>query len=228
MRRPALAAAVLLAGALACGNERADSLRAEIEQAHKDRVDAKAVEKAKHETADAETALSAGRSQLDAAKQDLAKLESDRDHARDALAAAVARNESVRAKIDEVGKHVQERSEKGQELDAKIAAARARAGWVRDEASVFANEIRPGDPAWASTRRLDALADFAARVSAEYPDDVVSKDVARAPIRATTPSTDQLRAASAQAARLRDHFAATYDLPAPGVAAGAPAQDAKP
>jgi chromosome segregation ATPase len=222
------ASAVLLAAALACGNPRADSLRAEIEQARKERVDAKAVEKAKRETTDADAALSASRSELEQARQDFSKLESDRQRAREELAAAGSRNGSLRALIDEVGRRAQERSAKGQDLDAQIAAAKARAGWVRDQAAVLAREIRPEDPAWATTRRLDSLADFVTRVAGEYPDDAVAADLARAPIRSAEPSTQQARAASEQAARLRDHFASVYELATPAVAAGPPAGDAKP
>ena len=229
MKRRALALGLALF-ALACTNERAESLRAEIEKAKKERVEVTVVEKAKQESAEAEAALAASRTALEQARADEAKLETERDGQRGALAAEVARNERLRAEIEAIAQRAQAQAARGQDLDAEIAKVKARASWVRDQADVLAREIRPEDPAWATARRLEALREFVAGVASEYPDDPLVADLARAPIRAVLapPTPDQARAAAEQAAKLRDRFAAVFDLAPPGVAASAPAQEAKP
>jgi uncharacterized protein (DUF3084 family) len=228
VRRLALAA-ILLAASTACTNERAESLRAEIEKAKKERVEVAVVEKAKQETAEAEAGLAASRTAFEQVRADAAKLEADRDHAREALAAEVARNQKLQAEIGDVAQRAQERAARGQELDAKIARIQARASSVRDQAAVFAREIRAEDPGWATARRIDALDEFVARVAQEYPDDPAIAELARTPVPAEKrPTPEQARAAAVQAARLRDRFASVYELPPPAVATSAPAGEAKP
>ena len=196
-----------------CANQEADALRAEIAKLHDERVDTAVVAKAKQEAVDAEAAIEASRVARGEAQAAFAKLEALRDATRAAIAAETARNEKLRGMIDAVAQRAQQRAARGQALDAEIARVRERAAFVRDQAAVLAREIRPEDAAWASKRRLDALAEFAERVAKEYADDPTLADLAHAVVRAEQPDADQVRAAAEQAARLRDRFAAVYELP---------------
>ena len=207
---------LLVAG---CANKEADALRAEIAKLKEDRVETTVVEKARQEAIDAESAVEASRVARDEAQAVIAKLEAVRDATRAANDAEIAHNAKVRGQIDAVARRAQQRAARGQELDTQIASVRERATFVRDQAAVLAREIRPEDAAWASKRRLDALAEFAERVAKEYPDDPALADLAHAVVRVEQPDADQVRAAAEQAARLRDRFAAVYELPSPDLAA---------
>jgi chromosome segregation ATPase len=217
----ALALTALLLLAAGCPNEKADALRAEIAKLTEERVEASTIEKAKQEAAEAEAALAATLTQLEDANTEFAKREAERDQTRAAIDAEIARNARLRGEIDAVAGRAQDRAAYGQELDAQIAAVRERATWVRDQAAVLARELRPDDVAWASKRRLDSLAEFSERVAKEYADDPVAAEVARRAIRSEAPSAEQVRTGAEQAARLRDRFAAVYQLPSPEVAASA-------
>jgi chromosome segregation ATPase len=217
----ALALVALLLLAAGCPNEKADALRAEIAKLKDERVESSAVEKAKQEAAEAESALAALATQVEDARTELAKREAERDQTKAAIDAELARNARLRGEIDAVARRAQERAARGQELDAQIAAVRERATWVRDQAAVLARELRPDDAAWASKRRLDSLAEFSERVAKEYADDPVAAAIAEQPIRSEKPSPDEVRAGAEQAARLRDRFASVYELPSPDVAANA-------
>ena len=227
MKPLALALTALLLLAAGCPNEKADALRAEIAKLKEERVEVATIEEAKREAADAEAALAATLTTLEDAHTEFADRELERDQANAAIEAEAARNARLRAEIDSVAQRAQDRAAFGQELDAQIAAIRERASWVRDQAAVLARELRPEDPAWASKRRLDSLADFSARVAKEYPDDPLVAEMAGQATPAAEPSAEQVRTAAEQAARLRDRFAAVYELPSREVAdANAPGADA--
>lgn len=208
---------------LACENEREVALRAEIAREAEARVEIAAIEKARAEADEAAVLLAEGRASLDHARAALSKLESERDAARLAFESEVARSGALQAQVQDVVTSAQQAAEQGRRLDAKIEEVRLRATWARDQAASLAREIRVDDPAWATARRLDALAEFADRVAAEYPGDVELAALARDPVRATEPTPEQARDAAFRAERLRDHFARVYELPAPEVAARADA-----
>jgi len=213
-----LAAALFLLVAVSCTNEKAESLRAEIEKLRKERVEKGTVEKARQESAEAEALLASSRKALEQARSDLEKQQAELDKARAEMAAEVSRNAELQAQIADTARRAQEQAAQGQELDAKIARAKARAGWVRDQAAVLAREIRPEDPSWATARRLQSLSEFVEKVRAEFPDDPVVAEIARGVGGAADPTPDRARAAAEKAARLRDRFAAVYELPPPSVA----------
>lgn len=228
MKPVALALTSLLLLAAGCPNEKADALRAEIAKLKEERVATTAIDKANQEAADAEASLASVLTQLEAAKLEVGKREGERDQTRAAIDAEGARSARLQSEIGAVGMRAQERATHGQELDMQIATVRERAIWVRDQAAVLARELRPDDVAWASKRRLDAFAEFSERVAKEYADDPVAADVAQQAIRADAPTADQVRAGAEQAGRLRDRFAAVYELPSAEVAKSeaAPAEDA--
>ena len=214
MRRLALAAGLALAVA-ACTNEKAESLRAEIAKLGKERVEASTVEKAKQEAAEAEAALAASRAAVDQARDELGKREAERDRLKQNLAAEVARSERLRGAIDAAVRSAQEATARNQDLDAKIGGEKRDATAVRDQAAVLAREIRPADPAWATARRLDNLAEFLQRASEQYPDDPVLKELAASSIKGSSPSADDARKGADLAARARDRLATVFELSPP-------------
>jgi DNA repair exonuclease SbcCD ATPase subunit len=220
--RRALLASVLLVPALAaCRNERAESLQAELAKLKDERVETASIDKARQEADAEQAALTARKSDLEAARAELASAEAERDAARKAIDAESARNAALQAQNAEIVHGAQAAAARGQELDTDLGRVRARAAAVRDQAAVLAREIRPEDPAWATSRRLAALAEFSERLAKEYPGDPDVVALARAPIRAEKPTRDEALAASARAAALRDRFEAAYELPPAGPSAAA-------
>jgi len=219
MRR--IAAMLLALACAACTNEREVALRAELKKLTEERVEVASIEKARGEADQEQAALVALRADLEAAKADAAKAEAARDATRAAIDAEAARTARLQAEIAQAVADAQRLAERGQGLDGKLADVRARATWVRDQAAALAREIRPTDERWATKRRLAALAEFTERVAKEYPGDAEVVALASAPIAADAPTPEQIEAAAAQAAALRDRFQSVYDLPAPQTAAAA-------
>lgn len=213
MKRLALAASLALAAA--CTNEKAESLRAEIAKLGKERIEAGTVEKAKQEAADAEAALAASRAAVDQGRAELEKQEAERDRLKQGLAAEVARSERLRAEIDAAIRSTQAATARNQELDTKIGREKRNATAVRDQAAVLAREIRPADPAWATARRLDGLAEFLHRAAEQYPDDPVLKELAGTSIKRALPTADDARKGADLAARARDRLAGVFELSPP-------------
>jgi len=210
-----LALAASLAMAAACTNEKAESLRAEIAKLGKERVEAGTVEKAKHEAADAEAALAASRAAVDQGRAELEKQEAERDRLKQGLAAEVARSERLRGEIDAAIRSTQAATARNQELDTKIGREKRNATAVRDQAAVLAREIRPADPAWATARRLDSLAEFLHRAAEQYPDDPVLKELAGTSIKRALPTADDARKGADLAVRARDRLAGVFELSPP-------------
>jgi len=224
-----LAIALVLTALAACTNQRAESLRAEIAKAKDERVEIASIEKARKEADDAEAELAARRDALATAKKALEDATAERDATHAAVDAEVARNTQLQADIAAVVADAQSIAAHGQKLDDQLARERARATWARDQAAVLAREIRPSDATWATARRLDALAEFSERLAKEYPGDPEVVALAQEPIRASKPTADQVHAAVARAAALRDRFESEYDLRAADAArADAQTNDAPP
>jgi len=209
----ALAAALALAAA--CTNEKAESLRAEIAKLAKDRVEVATVEKAKQEVAEVEAALAASREVVEHGRAELVAKQAQRDELKQGLAAEIARNERMRGEIEAVIRSAQAAAARGQELDVQIGREKRSATAIRDQAAVLAREIRPGDPAWATSRRLESLAQFLRRASEQYPDDPVLQELARTRIEEASPSVEDARKGSELAGRARDRLANVFGLPSP-------------
>lgn len=222
MKRIAIALSLFaLAG---CTNERAESLRAEIAKVKDERVEITSIEKARQEADQAQTALAASREALATAQKTLDDATAERDATRAAIDAETARNAKLQADLAAVVADARAIAAHGQALDRDLARERAHATWARDQAAVLAREIRPGDEAWATARRLDALAEFSEQLAKEYPGDPDLVAIAREPIRASKPTAEQAHAAAERAAVLRDRFESVYDLRAAAAAAAAAAE----
>ncbi len=228
MRRAWLVPLLLVPALAACTNERAESLRAELAKLKEERVETTSVDKAREEADAEQAALTARRGDLDAARAELANAEAERDAARKAIDAETARNAALQAQNADVEHTAQAAAARGQQLDTDLGRERTRAAAARDQAAVLAREIRPEDPAWATSRRLAALAEFSERLAKEYPGDPEIAALARAPIRSEKPTRDQALAASAQAAALRDRIESAYELPPAGPSAAAEPDAAAP
>lgn len=220
MRRQRAVPAALLVAALlvsGCRNEEVEALRAEIARLREERVERRAVDVAREETAAASAALDERTLQVESLREQLADREAERDRMLAAFQAAVARNASLVAGVEAAAAEAQAAAAEGQQLDAEIERARERARYVWSQSDVLARELRPGDPPWATERRVRALAEFLERVQQDHPDDPVVEALAD-DARALDPREPGVATdGAALAARLRERFAAVYELPPPDV-----------
>lgn len=213
---------VLLAG---CGPDRVAEINAETDKLTAERVEASVVSAARSEAETAEHRLAEVQTLLDQSREEAkqlgdrkAKLEAEIAHENEltehARADTAATQAATAAQLAETEKK-----------DGEITQARARALGVREQAAVLAREIRPGDPAWATGRRVRSVTEFIAKVARNYPDDPVVAELARSDEESADPVEAGALAAQ-KAARLRDRFTRVYELDAPEVAAGdrAPAE----
>ncbi|HME71555.1 MAG TPA: hypothetical protein VKM54_17040 [Myxococcota bacterium] len=219
------AAAVLLCVFLAgCEPDRVAEINAEIEKLTAERVEASVVSAAHSEAEAAEHRLAETRGALDQLREEAKRL-GDR---RKELEAAVARESELteRARADTATTQQATAAElaETEKKDGEIGLVRASAMGVREQAAVLAREIRPGDPAWATERRVRSVTEFIAKVARNYPDDPVVAELAQ-PEQSADP-VEAAALAAQKAARLRDRFTRVYNLDTPEVAAGeqAPAQ----
>lgn len=211
MRRVALACVALPLALVACKNEREESLRAEIAKTKEERVERATIEEARGDADRAAEQVAALRAELDAERARIGARETERDRLRAAVDAESARASRLLGEAADAGARAQEFAQRGAALDAEIERERMRAVAVRDQAAAFAREIRPGDAAWASERRIEAFADFAARVARAYPGDAELVALAAE----SAPDGGVEIAIADRAARVRDRIATVYELEAP-------------
>ena len=204
--------------ALGCEPDRVAEVNAETEKLKAERVEASVVSAARSEADAAEHRLADAKATLDQLQKDAVRL-GDR---KKALDAGLAHEGELagRARTDTASTQQATATEQAdtEKKDGEIALARSRAMGVREQAAVLAREIRPGDPAWATERRVRAVKELIAKVAREYPEDPVVADLAQPE---DTPDPVEAGALAAQkAAQLRDRFTRVYNLDTPEVAAG--------
>lgn len=225
MRGSFLLAAILMAGAIACGPDRAAQLRTEIAGLKEARMERSAVGKAQEEAKAAEAAAGERSAELQKAQAQLAEREAEAERLQSAFDAEVKRNAELRAAVDAEQVQIQEKAEAAARLERQVAEVTARAQWAHDQAEQLAKQLALDDPGWAAQRRLRALDEFLAGLAREYPDDALLSDLALAmkPVAAAAATSPDTRARAAEiASRVRDHFASVYGLEAK--AAPAPKQ----
>jgi len=209
---------LLLAG---CGSDRLEQIEAETKKLESERVEVSVVTAAKAEADVTEQQLATTRKTLDLVHTETqhlserklqleAAIAKEGDLAGQAQTQTAALEQRTAAELAEVDKK-----------DAEIAAKRTRALWVRKQAAVLAREIQPGDPAWATARRVKSVEEFLAKVASEYPDDPVVADLAAQSDQSVGEPAQAGALAAERAARLRDRFTRVYELDTPEVAAGA-------
>jgi hypothetical protein len=218
---------VLLFGIFACGEpERSAELRKELAQLKTERVERAAVSKAQTEVLELEARLEAMRQQNTERAEALGVLARRRDGLRINAAAERARAVRLVAEGTLALEQTKQAGEAAQELEQRISKAQSRARLARDQVTVFARELRPEDPAWATERRLASLRELVIRLEKEWAGDPVLAEAA-AELRAAGPSGTEAASASRIAMRLGSRFTAVYDLPRIDVA-GAPPETPGP
>jgi hypothetical protein len=209
---------VLLA---ACGSDRLEEIEAETKKLQSERVEASAVTAAQAEADAAEQRLATTKKELDLLHAETQRLTDQKQK----LEAAITKEGELTAQaVSQTAQLAQQTAAELAEVDNKdkeIETRRARALLIRKEAAALAREMRPGDPPWATARRVKSVDEFLARVATAYPDDpVVAELVAQGDQSAGDPVQAAALAAE-KAARLRDRFTRVYELDTPDVAAGA-------
>jgi len=165
-RVTALAALALLLG---CGEDRATPIRAEIAKLKKERVPVEQLETATREAAESESARDGAVAKASRDEAELAAAHAELDRQRAALQHEADRNAELRAQLEAKSAPLAAAAAQADALEKKVAERRERLGVLRDQAKALAKALQPQDPAWAETRRLAALRDFAGDVAAQLP-----------------------------------------------------------
>jgi hypothetical protein len=199
-------------------------INAETEKLAAERVELSVVTAAHAEADAAEHRLAETKTALAKLQEDGKQLADRKTQIEAAVAHETELTERARSEIVATQQATAAENADTQKKDDEIAQVKARAMAVRQQAAVLAREIRPGDPAWATERRVRSVTEFIEKVARSYPDDPVVAELAH-----SDESTDPVEAgalAAQKAARLRDRFSRVYDLAVPEVAAGqkAPAE----
>jgi len=209
MRRatPLLAAVVLFA----CGPDPSLELKKDIERLKAERVEARAVEKARAELAELEPRIDAARRTNGEKATALPPFERKRDAMKAATAAERARIPELEAEQKRALEGAISALEAAQELDQRIARVRARAGWARDQLGVVLRELRPNDPSWATERRLGTLRELTDRLHKEWSTDPVLADAAAELVAVGRPEVPPAKAREV-ASRISQRFTDIYEL----------------
>ncbi|HTO52199.1 MAG TPA: hypothetical protein VMR50_02350 [Myxococcota bacterium] len=168
-RARALTACAALALLFACGEDKVTPLKAELEKLKKERVPQEQLETAKREAAESEAMRDAAvaKATTDEASVESAKAELER--LRNEMQRETDRNLELRKQIDENVDKTNASASGVEALDKQVAERRKRLGVLRDQAKALARALQPQDPAWAETRRLAALRDFAGDAESQLP-----------------------------------------------------------
>lgn len=205
---------------VACGADRLAELDVEMKKLEKERVPFDALEKARAEADDAEASLAALRDSLAASERLEAQSASRRDALHQDLARERAELEADGPRIEEARQAIAHALDETKRLDAEVASVREGARLVRDQAAALERQLRPGDAAWATERRLTVLDEFLKNVAGAYPDDPIAKSLAREKVAEGGDVEARAAAGRARAARLRDRFTRVYALDEPATAVG--------
>jgi hypothetical protein len=204
-----------------CGPDRVAEINAEIAKLTAERVEASVVTAARSEADAAEQRLAATQVALEPLRAEGKRLAARKAQLLATVAHEGELTEHARAEIAATQQATAATVAETEKKDGEIVQAQSRAMAVREQAAVLAREIRPGDPPWATERRVKSVTEFLAKVSRDYPDDPIVAELARSGEEST--SADSLEAgalAAEKAARLRDRFTRVYGLDAPEVTAG--------
>jgi predicted nucleic acid-binding Zn-ribbon protein len=165
-RAIAYAALALL---VACGEDRATPIRAELAKLKKERVPTEQLDTAKREASESEATRDAAVEQVGRDEAQLAADRAELERLRAALQKESDRNADLRAQLQGRTEPLNAATAQSSALETKVAERRKRLGVLRDQAKALAKAMQPQDPAWAEARRLAALRDFDADVAAQLP-----------------------------------------------------------
>ncbi len=207
-RATSLLAAVVL---LACGPDPSLELKKDIERLKAERVEARAVEKARAELAEFEPRIDAAHRTNEEKAAALPPLERKRDAMKAAAAAERTTIPVLEAEQQRALEAAKDALETAQELDQRIARARARAGWAHDQLGVVLRELRPNDPSWATERRLGTLRELMDRLHKEWSADPVLANAAAELVAVGRPEVPAAKAREV-ASRISERFTGIYEL----------------
>jgi len=165
-RAVAYAALALLLG---CGEDRATPIRAEIAKLKKERVPSEQLATATKEAADSEGARDAAVAKAAKDDAELAAAHGELDRLQAALQREADRNAELRGELDAKNAPLAAAASQTDALEKKVAERRKRLGVLRDQAKALAKALQAQDPAWAETRRMAALRDYAEDVEMQLP-----------------------------------------------------------
>ena len=165
-RAVAYAALALLLG---CGEDRATPIRAEIAKLKKERVPSEQLDTATTEAADSEGARDAAVAKAAKDDAELAAAHAELDRLQAALQREADRNAELRGELDAKNAPLAAAASQTDALEKKVAERRKRLGVLRDQAKALAKALQAQDPAWAETRRMAALRDYAEDVEMQLP-----------------------------------------------------------
>jgi len=210
---------ILLAG---CGPDRVAEVNAEIEKLKAERVEASVVSAARSEAEAAEKQLAETKAALEPLQAEGKRLATRKAELEATLGKEAELTQRDREETAATQQATAAALAETEKKDGEIALVQQRAMGVREQAAVLAREIRPGDPPWATERRVKTVAEFIAKVARDYPDDPVVAELAQPDGESASDPDEAGALASQKAARLRDRFTKVYKLDTPEVAAGAP------
>jgi len=160
---------VTLALLLGCGEDRATPIRAEIAKLKKERVPSEQLATATKEAADSEGARDAAVAKAAKDDAELAAAHAELDRLQAALQREADRNAELRGELDAKNAPLAAAASQTDALEKKVAERRKRLGVLRDQAKALAKALQAQDPAWAETRRMAALRDYAEDVEMQLP-----------------------------------------------------------
>ena len=206
---------------IGCGPDRVAEINAEIEKLTAERVEASVVNAARSEADAAQKQLAATQAELEPLRAEGKRLADRKAELLGSVAHEAELTERTRAEIAATQQATAAAVAETEKKDGEIVQARSRALAVREQAAVLAREIRPGDPPWATERRVKSVTEFIAKLSRAYPDDPIVAELAHSGEDSTAGDSLEAGALAAEkAARLRDRFTRVYGLDTPEVAAG--------
>jgi chromosome segregation ATPase len=179
-RSRSAAACAVLALLLACGEDRETPIREEIAKLKKERVPAEQLETATREATESEATRDAAVAKADKDEALLATERAELERLRGALQHEAERNAELRAQLEAKNAPLAEATAQTDGLEKRVAERRKRLGVLRDQARALAKALQPQDPAWAETRRLAALRDFAADAESQLPSSPEAKALSHA------------------------------------------------
>jgi len=210
---------VLLAG---CGPDRVAEINAEMEKLKAERVEASVVNTARSEAEAAEKRLAETKAALAPLEAEGKRLGARKAELEATMTKEVELVERARGELAATQQATAAELAETERKDGEIAQVQLRAMGVREQAAVLAREIRPGDPLWATERRVKTVREFIAKVARDYPSDPVVAELAQPDGESVADPVEAGALAAQKAARLRDRFTRVYNLDTPEVAAGAP------
>jgi chromosome segregation ATPase len=165
--RRGLALALAALFVVACGEDRATPLKAEIAKLKKERVPVDQLHTAEKEADEGEAQRTEALAKADRDEAAVTASKAELERLRAGLQSETDRNAALRAELDA---RVDANNTEATALDAAETRAgerRRELDTLRDQAKALIKQMRPGDPEWAMLRRYAVITDYSHRASAQ-------------------------------------------------------------